>query len=80
MLVGFEAPNKIQPREYSRGGGKDGIRHINLGREREPRQRRLEPQRQLGDEPEQVEYRQPGLLSLLFSFPVLSRKGLGFCY
>ena len=34
ILAGFYAPNKIQLRDYSRGGGVDNISYIGLGGER----------------------------------------------
>ena len=49
ILAGFEASNKIQPQDYSRGGGKDGIMHVIVGRERELERQlwRLEREREL---------------------------------
>jgi len=47
-LEDFKIPNKIQLREYSRGGGIDGFMHENdraLGGERQLEQRWLERQR-----------------------------------
>lgn len=63
--------SKIQSREYSKDGDLDDIPHIaTLGREREleRRERWLEPERQLRDESEQVECREPGGLPQLCSF------------
>ena len=71
MFEDFDVPHKMQPGEYSKGGGMDDIAHKRaLGREceLERRQRRLEYRSLLGSEPEQVECRQSGRLSQLSSF------------
>ena len=53
-LESFKTPNKIQPKEYSKGSGSEGVLHINLGRERqlELRQPLLERVCQLGRQSE----------------------------
>ncbi len=77
----FRSRTRYSPKNFSRGGWnrRHGARS-SLGRERqlERRQRRLERRGQLGREPEQVERRQPGPVSLLLSFPAFLWRGFAF--
>jgi len=57
-LEDFEVSHKIQPGEYSMGGGMDGAMHESaLGRERQLERRRMERRGLLGRQPERVERR-----------------------
>ena len=62
MLEGFDAPNQIQPGEYSTGGGTDGLRYESLRGERELERVELERQRQRSRR-QRLECWKPRLLS-----------------